>query len=406
MPDIIVYRPRGHDNIPAQAFYAQITECFRHLSKPFASERLDLVARVASKLLNRNPAVSPAITHFAYWTRKAALQGHAEAFAERLPHDCLAAPRGLVFHLPPQNVETVFLFSWLISFLMGNANVVRMPTSVNEELREILDLFLEFLAEAPVATQLFINYPNAGDFSRKISALSDARIVWGGNAKVAAFAQWPLRNGGKSIWFGDRFSYAVLKGDALQRLDEDGFRQLSHSLINDIFVFDQLACSSPSIVYVVGNRENHHQGVRALLTNVAAAAAVGWHGVSTGHVIRKMVEADAAAAHGHATAVHRFSNALTVVETESSHRVEQRVGGGFLQICFIDHLLDLRGQVREHDQTLGYYGFDRSELTALFEGGVLPGLSRIVPIGQALGFDLVWDGYDLPFELTRLIRVT
>ena len=34
------------------------------------------------------------------------------------------------------------------------------------------------------------------------------------------------------------------------------------------------------------------------------------------------------------------------------------------------------------------------------------GLSRIVPVGQALNFDAVWDGYDLLRELTRTIRLT
>jgi hypothetical protein len=35
-----------------------------------------------------------------------------------------------------------------------------------------------------------------------------------------------------------------------------------------------------------------------------------------------------------------------------------------------------------------------------------PGVSRWAPIGTALDFDFIWDGYDIPFELTRLIRVS
>jgi len=37
--------------------------------------------------------------------------------------------------------------------------------------------------------------------------------VWGGDAKVALFAPLPLRNGGKSIWFGDRFSFSTINSD-------------------------------------------------------------------------------------------------------------------------------------------------------------------------------------------------
>jgi hypothetical protein len=37
---------------------------------------------------------------------------------------------------------------------------------------------------------------------------------------------------------------------------------------------------------------------------------------------------------------------------------------------------------------------------------MLVGISRIVPIAQALNFDAVWDGYDLLRELTRTVRLS
>ena len=33
------------------------------------------------------------------------------------------------------------------------------------------------------------------------------------------------------------------------------------------------------------------------------------------------------------------------------------------------------------------------------------GIDRIVPIGQALNINLVWDGYDLTTKLTREIEI-
>ena len=123
-----------------------------------------------------------------------------------MPQNTLARPRGLVFHLPPQNVETVFLYSWALSYLAGNANIVRLPHEISARMRAIVDLFLERLQAVGDETQLFVHYPSQGDLGARISAVSDARVVWGGDAKVALFAPLPLRNGGKSIWFGDRFS--------------------------------------------------------------------------------------------------------------------------------------------------------------------------------------------------------
>ena len=63
-----------------------------------------------------------------------------------MPQHALARPRGLVFHLPPQNVETVFLYSWALSYLAGNANIVRLPQEISARMRAIVDLFLDRLA--------------------------------------------------------------------------------------------------------------------------------------------------------------------------------------------------------------------------------------------------------------------
>src|SRR5439155_417971 len=38
----------------------------------------------------------------------------------------LRFPRGLVFHVPPANVATIFVYSWALSALAGNRNVVRI----------------------------------------------------------------------------------------------------------------------------------------------------------------------------------------------------------------------------------------------------------------------------------------
>ena len=240
---------------------------------PFAPERVDLVASVAEALLGpRRAAASGPAAHFAFWTRRAALLKLAQSFAARVPENTLARPRGLVFHLPPQNVETVFLYSWALAYLAGNANIVRLPHEISARMRAIVDLFLDRLAAAGDESQFFVHYSSQGDLGAKISARSDARVVWGGDAKVALFAPLPLRNGGKSIWFGDRFSFSTINGAALDKLDDSALRALARKLHNDVFVFDQMACSSPHALYVVGEAATHSAAVRRLLD----ASALEW----------------------------------------------------------------------------------------------------------------------------------
>ena len=408
MSDVIAYGAGAREAaLDEEALLAKLREARRGLAPPFAAERIDLVAGVAETLLGpRRSAASGPIAHFAFWTRRAALAKLAAGFAARVPPNALARPRGLVFHLPPQNVETVFLYSWALAYLAGNANLVRLPHEISARMRSIVDLFLERLLAARDDSQLFVHYPSQGDLGAKISALSDARVVWGGDAKVAVFAPLPLRNGGKSIWFGDRFSFSTINGAALAELNDAALKALAKKLHNDIFVFDQMACSSPHALYVVGEAAAHSAAVRRLLDASALEWTMDDPAGRVGHAIGKLTAAFYAAANGRASSVHWRDTQLTSIVASAPRREDIRVGGGFLSVVFVPSLAEVASFIRESDQTITYFGWQRGEIEAVAASHIGPGVSRWAPIGTALDFDFLWGGYDIPFELTRLVRVS
>jgi hypothetical protein len=406
--DVLTYSASARDAaVEETALLAKLDAARQRLAVPFAPERVDLVASVADALLGprRSTASGPA-AHFAFWTRRAALMKLAAGFAARVPQNALVRPRGLVFHLPPQNVETVFLYSWALAYLVGNANIVRLPQGISARMRAIVDLFLDRLEAADDESQLFVHYPSQGDLGAKISALSDARVVWGGDAKVALFAPLPLRNGGKSIWFGDRFSFSTINGGALDQLDDFALRALAKKLHNDVFIFDQMACSSPHALYVVGEAAAHSPAVRRLLDASALEWTMDDPAGRVGHAIGKMTAAFYAAANGRASSVNWQNTHLTSIVASAPERQDLRVGGGFLSVVFVRSLSEVASFIRESDQTITYFGWDRGAIEAVAASRTGPGVSRWAPIGTALDFDFIWDGYDIPFELTRLVRIS
>lgn len=54
-------------------------------------------------------------------------------------------------------------------------------------------------------------------------------------------------------------------------------------------------------------------------------------------------------------------------------------------------------------QTIGLLGNIESIKPLLMSG--IKGVDRVVPIGKTMDFDLIWDGYDLTSQLTRVISI-
>jgi hypothetical protein len=75
-------------------------------------------------------------------------------------------------------------------------------------------------------------------------------------------------------------------------------------------------------------------------------------------------------------------------------------------VVFVDSLAEIASFIRESDQTITYFGWERGEIEAVAASRAGHGVSRWAPIGTALDLDFIWDGYDIPFELTRLVRIS
>ena len=80
-----------------------------------------------------------------------------------------------------------------------------------------------------------------------------------------------------------------------------------------------------------------------------------------------------------------------------------RVGLGFFFEFFINNLRNISKNVNPKFQTMTYFGFKESELRNFILEEKPAGIDRIVPVGRALEFDEMWDGYDLVRSLSKII---
>lgn len=395
-------------SVELDEFIRKLRTMQRRRALPFNETTLALLADFSGRLLKSGMGgAAPQVVTLAFWLRKAALFRLEQSFRSSVPEGNLPVARGLAFHLPPTNVDTLFVYSCALSMLAGNANVVRLPNEIGEVTHMLLDIMLNVLADHGEADRhIFCKYSEFDGPNAAISAASDARIIWGGDAKVSAVSRYPVRVDGISIGFPHRTSLTLLKTDFYAGLEDAARSEYVKKMYNDIFWFDQMGCGSPRTLIWVGDEP----GALAidLYRRLDKEALDRGYAVDTSTVVAKMGHANYMVSEGDAETLTRISNRLFVVDVDSNRAKlseDQGGGGGFLRSLWARELAQIGPELNEKTQTLTYRGFSDQDLNEIARIMAKNGGFRLVPVGQALAFDETWDGLSLLSALTRQVAV-
>lgn len=376
------------------------------ITAPFAPERTDFVAQLSRALAKRGRGL-PETQALAFWMRKAELQRMARDVAERTPADVILMPRGTVFHVPPANVDTLFVYSLVLSVLAGNRNVVRLSSRATNQSNLILETIKEVLVDHPAvaASIVMLTYGHDQAITESISAACDTRVIWGGDATIDTIRKAPLPPHATEMTFPDRFSMAAIATAAYADLDDPSRDQLAEKFFNDAYWFDQMGCSSARLVVWVGEAPGWLAG--DFHRRVHAVTARKGYEVDTSAAIAKISQATRAMIDDDVTAYVRYDNELTVVDVAAFPQARgDFCGAGLFYEMHVEALADLAPHVTRTDQTLAVFGIPQDELRQLVHSLAGRGIDRIVPIGQALAFNRIWDGFDILGELVRRISVS
>lgn len=323
--------------------------------------------------------------------------------------DALRFPRGLVFHVPPANVDTIFVYSWALSALAGNRNVVRISPRSAGAASTVVDALNEALADAHPAvaqTQAMVTYDRDDAVTAALSAACDLRVIWGGDRAVTEVRRHPLAPHARDLTFPDRASFAAVSVAGWQAASPEQRRDAAVGFYNDSYWFDQAACASPRALFWVGDEVAASAASAEFLALLSEVVAAKGFVVEPAMAVQKRVSAYGVAADGHARAIHFAGNAVATVElTAPSDVPREWLGAGTFPLATLPSLDALVPMVERKDQTLSVFGFTEPELRDLVERLAGRGIDRIVPFGSALTFSELWDGYDLLNEFTRLVTI-
>ena len=372
---------------------------------PFDPAALALLGDLSRRILAALPRQPDAVA-LGYWLRPAHLKSIAARYP--LPADGLRVPAGLAFHVPPSNVDGMFVYSWAVGVLAGNRQVVRLSHRRGAVAERLLALLGEALAAFPLgAGSAFIEYERDDAITAAISRRADLRVIWGGDATIAAIRAVPLSPHAREVAFADRVSLAVLDAGAVLALDEDGLAGLARRLFNDVLTFDQMACSSPRRLVWRGPEESADRADARLTQAMRAEIARRLYGIPDAVALDKYAAACRAGLRQPLRAIDAGRLDWVTVDLGAGAVLPPagpHPGGGLIYRSRVTELAELVPSIDRAVQTLSHFGIPAADLAsfAAMLGG--RGVDRLVPLGQALAFDIVWDGQDLIDAFTR--RVT
>ena len=365
-----------------------------------------------SKLFTKDPAYRkyPEIYALGFWCRRA----HIEKFHSRLAEGEKRRGKGLVLHITPSNMPTMFAYSWIVSLLAGNSNIVRLSQRESEISRIILEGINKVLEAEPYKvlreSNAFVSFPRGDKALEEISLTADARIIWGGDETVKQITETPKKEGCIDIPFPDKYSIALMNPADIEEAEDEELKRMAHMFYNDTYGADQNACSSPrSVFWLAGEADdNNLEKIKERWWNAVAEEAKAYN-LEPWMATEKYRQICVA----YATAkglkpIKKWDNRLWVVPVELTEGQNLWDAEGNMGIFYeynIDSLEDLIPYLGEKIQTIVATGNRQQEIYDTIRQAGCPGVDRVVHPGEALEFDIVWDRKDL-IECTSSTETT
>lgn len=383
---------------------------------PFSEELTAMFDGLSSALFSDAEAKKfPELQALAFFIRRSAIRSLWKDFAESGEQpDTVRIPCGKVFHLAPGNVDTLFVYSWFLSAITGNTNIVRLSQRSSQPatiICRLLNQVLSGFSNEIKSSISMISYGHDEEITSLISQSIDLRVIWGGDRSVEAIRTASLPVHARELVFPDRYSIALISSTAFLDLDNDGKLRLLHDFFNDSYWFDQAACSSPRQIFFLGDNKTNSEASDQFQLHLQEELLRRDFQLEAGAAVEKLTDVYECLLQVPVQKLHFQTNELAVMDLavaaaeRQSPLPDKHASRGSFYTSHISTLDELIPVLTRKVQTLTYFGFAREELKTFARKINGRGIDRMVPIGQALSFDRFWDGLDLLAEFTRLVNI-
>lgn len=348
---------------------------------------------------------------FAFWIRKSNIQKRKEEYDKRNRGRILLG-RGIVFHIAPSNVPVNCLYTYVFGLLAGNSNIVRVPSKQFPQVDcacRVLQGILGSEKYQPIgARTMFVRYERDDEVTAEYTAMCNSRVIWGGDQTIHEVRKAILPPRSNEITFADRYSFGVVSLKVLQESDTVSLNRLAMDFYNDTYLMDQNACSAPHMILWKREKDMTDEAAEESQSKFwgAVAEAAGKYDLEDmkgsekySLLCNSLIDFDGI------SACQRYENLLYVCtldalpEEITSYRGKY---GLFFQMQ-VEGWNWLERMSDEKIQTCAYFGIEKECIRQQIVEKGITGIDRIVPFGKTLDIDMLWDGYDLIEQLSRVI---
>mgnify|MGYP001272268025 FL=1 len=376
---------------------------------PFSDEVIDFINNFSkSILLDQGSRKFPELVVLADFFSKRNIKRISNKVSNKDDSYALL-PLGKTFHIAPSNVDTIFLYSSLIALMCGNICLIRLSSQRTEQINFAIDKLNSVLSQhSNFLKRLFVfNYGHNDEITRRISSHIDLRVIWGGDNSVKEIRSIPLNPMARELTFPNRFSFTVMKSKEVIS-NQYELNSIVDSFLKDTIYFDQQACSSPRSLIWLGSQNDNQKAQDIFWKRYLERLPSKDYQNTPGMMMDRFVASNFLSAINLSKRVNSaidYPTRLKVHDLNSQILREIHPGNGLFYETEVQNIDQIAKQVKNTDQTLTYFGLDNSEISDLLSLISNRGLDRILPIGEALDFSVIWDGYDLIEAFTRKVVI-
>lgn len=365
-----------------------------------------------SRLLLSLPGIKlyPDITALGYWLRTANLKKIAEQkLADKTR---LLRPVGNVLHIAPSNIDTLFFYSGALSLLTGNRNLIRLSRRRGESHTLILDALHQLYQQnrwRPVLDRLYLFESEHEDaFLLEACQAIDLRIIWGGDSSITNVRKIPISAHCRELTFPDKFSLALLGSAELLKVSEAELNSLIQKFVNDSYSFGQQACSSPRAIIWLGTSAETEIAKEKFWSALAYYLRSTNYPRTSTEQMQAFISAQLVGCHVQHISIHSGNHwfcRLDIIDPINSRLEQCHHGNALFYELSITNLQELKAHLQQQHQTLSYWGLDIVCLLSWLQLEQPLGIDRVIPLGQSLKFNHLWDGIDIPNQMTRSLTL-